>query len=1199
MSDPNEEEQAEVFDFLSDYLDDLERGRRRPLREYLDRHPGHEAVIAREWLQRVEQGAGPQLGEQGEEQGARTIGPYVLVRELGRGGQGTVWLAEDTRIARRVALKLLDAGAISSERRARLRREAETVARLDHPGICHVYEAVVDGGTPYIAMRHVEGEAMARSLARAREGAGRAPIPWVPRDRSELERVLRLFERAARALHAAHEAGVVHRDVKPGNLMITPEGEPVLLDFGLARDEEALDERITLSGELFGTPGYTSPEQLGMAELDRRTDLWSLGVALYEALTGERPFEAGSRFELETAIMKHAPANARAKNPVVTAETWVVLQTALEKERGRRYTTALGLAEDLRRICEYEPIHARPAGALLRLRRWMQRQPLVASAVIGTITALSIALAINLNTLAKLRRQNVISHGRHLAERAIENVDRDPGLALLLAIEAAEASPTHLGRSALFTTLDACRLERVIVSPLAHRFLDLEIRTDTGGDLVLAGAPDDGTARLWELPSGYERARFDHAGETVLRVLLNSDASRLVTGSERVVETDGKSDGVTGVVRCFRAPDPSPVWSLEPAAAPILWMEARPDRDSLIVLAAEGGAWLLGIADGEILAHFDVPVGEADRVSFSPDGSRLLFTSSGSPIEPHTSSPIGRVFNVESGELSFELVGHQQSITWGEWGPGGAVIVTASRDGTARLWDATRGAALGQPFQHEDPVTCATFSPDGGRLATTTSGGVAALWSCETGRRIELVGHGQRPVVHASFSPDGTRLATASNDLSTRIWDVATGEPTHVLRSLYLPLESIWTPDGKRLITRSKAPRVHQWCLSNLPFVYPLRGHRQEVLHVEFDAQGERALSASADGSVRIWHTPPGVLAPVDGTQLEGEPGQCTLVFDRHQGPVPKASFVLGGEAILSISEDATARLFDAADGTERVRPMQHETSLEDFAVSQAVDRLVTLDEGGTAWLWSLSEGRSLGRIEEQVEGLGFSPDGRRLALVIEDDGLLLCDASDGSSLRKLRPKGAATGSQHVRAFAFRPDGREVALATGDSHLSFFDPDDGRATRQRLQSLHAVRLEYDPTGSLLLASGEGYGSLLVLDVASGEKREPVVLHKDALTHAAFDSSGRLFLSSSRDGSVFLWSTASARPLIERPGQAPVLCAAFGPDLENPTIVAGYGDGSCAVFPADPLPAARARRPRELERWEREMEKRLADPLPER
>jgi len=217
---------------------------------------------------------------------SQRVGPYRLVRELGRGGQAIVWLAEDSRIGRQVALKMLPhLGPGGEEALRRFRREAEVAARLEHPGICSVFEAEIDHGTPYIAMRYVAGETLARRLAVARDAQAAPP------DRGALRDLALLFEKAARALHAAHEAGIVHRDVKPANLMITPEGEPVVLDFGLAREDDASAPALSLTGEVSGTPAYMSPEQMtGRSRPDRRTDVWSLGIALYEAATLAHPF---------------------------------------------------------------------------------------------------------------------------------------------------------------------------------------------------------------------------------------------------------------------------------------------------------------------------------------------------------------------------------------------------------------------------------------------------------------------------------------------------------------------------------------------------------------------------------------------------------------------------------------------------------------------------------------------------------------------------------------------------------------------------------------------------------------------------------------------------------------------------------------------------------------------------------------------
>ena len=212
--DPDDRTAAdEVFDFVNEYLDDLERGRVRPLTEYLAHYPGREESIAAEFLRLQEEESAPRESE--GEGARRRVGHYELEREIGSGGQGSVWLARDTRIARRVALKLLTGGFVTGDRRKRFRREAESIARLEHPGICRIHEADIDADPPYIAMQHVEGLDLASSLALARAGAAHdggsrdsggdggdgalePPIPWVPRDRAGLSRVLLFFERVAR-----------------------------------------------------------------------------------------------------------------------------------------------------------------------------------------------------------------------------------------------------------------------------------------------------------------------------------------------------------------------------------------------------------------------------------------------------------------------------------------------------------------------------------------------------------------------------------------------------------------------------------------------------------------------------------------------------------------------------------------------------------------------------------------------------------------------------------------------------------------------------------------------------------------------------------------------------------------------------------------------------------------------------------------
>ena len=353
---------------MSRFLVDREEGETRPLEEYQALFPGHEAAIAEEFRELLT----PAPADSGvvPDDEPRSLGPYELVREVGRGGQGTVWLAEDTRMKRRVAIKVVPRSPLLGDLSPRLRREAELTARLDHPGICAVYDVGVERGVAWLAMRFVDGRTI--------DAWGRE----LPPDPSRTLAIVEKIEHAARALHAAHEVGIVHRDIKPGNIMIARDGTPVILDFGVAhQDEEGL--HLTLSGDVLGTPAYMSPEQLeaGTAPVDRRSDVWALGVTLHELLIGRRPFEAPTRETLIRSILEAEPPYLRELRGRHTRDLEVIIRTALEKDLDRRYGSALDFAEDLRRLRAGEPIRARPASAFHRLHRWARRNPALASTV--------------------------------------------------------------------------------------------------------------------------------------------------------------------------------------------------------------------------------------------------------------------------------------------------------------------------------------------------------------------------------------------------------------------------------------------------------------------------------------------------------------------------------------------------------------------------------------------------------------------------------------------------------------------------------------------------------------------------------------------------------------------------------------------------------------------------------------------------
>ena len=402
------------------FLERYHEGRAR-IEDVCRDHPEHAARF-RQWWERLEA-----IGEVGEaasspplDELGRRLGPYRIQGVIGEGGQAVVYLAEDTGLKRLVALKVLsglDTG--SSERLQRLMREAEMASRIDHPGVCTVYGAGVAEGLAYIAMRLVAGETLAAHIEKARE-AGRRGVPGL-----EGTEGLAVAEEIARAVHAAHEARLIHRDLKPRNVMITPEGQPVILDFGLARDLGGDLPTLTGTGDLFGTPHYMSPEQIGGRDPpDSRTDVFSLGVTFYELFTLRRPFTAPTREGLFRAILTEEPENPRRINPSLSRDLAVVLGTALAKERDRRYQSALDLAEELRRVREGQPILARPAGLIRRLRGFGRRHPAVATGLAALILLLAGGLALTTFFLASIRQKSRDLESRNADYRRMADVTR-------------------------------------------------------------------------------------------------------------------------------------------------------------------------------------------------------------------------------------------------------------------------------------------------------------------------------------------------------------------------------------------------------------------------------------------------------------------------------------------------------------------------------------------------------------------------------------------------------------------------------------------------------------------------------------------------------------------------------------------------------------------------------------------------------
>jgi serine/threonine protein kinase len=361
--------------------------------------------------------------------GEDTFGGFQLLRVLGQGGMGVVHLARQLSTGREVALKLIRPEFLGQERaRKRFQREIEAVSQLDDPGICTVYEAGEVAGTPYVAMRYVKGCTLAQAPESlfSSDGTSNATGSQAS-NKKRTENMLTMFEKIARALHAAHESGFLHRDVKPGNIMIDEQGEPVMLDFGLARPEDDTGEGLTASADQLGTPAYMSPEQVqGKASsLDRRTDVYSLGVTMYECLARKHPFAAPTREVLYQNILA---GQAATLGRAVPRDVSVIVQTAMSLSPDHRYDSANAFADDLRRARLLEPIEARRPNSLERTMRWCQRQPLVAGLIAALLAIASVSawLAIDANNsrIAAEQQRIAANNSRIAAEQQADTRGR-------------------------------------------------------------------------------------------------------------------------------------------------------------------------------------------------------------------------------------------------------------------------------------------------------------------------------------------------------------------------------------------------------------------------------------------------------------------------------------------------------------------------------------------------------------------------------------------------------------------------------------------------------------------------------------------------------------------------------------------------------------------------------------------------------
>ena len=1002
---------------------------------------------------------------------------FQILEELHRGGQGVVYLATQQSTKRRVALKVMLEGPFASpESRRRFEREVELVSNLSHPGIVPVFDSGVAHGQYYYAMEYVRGSHLDE---------------YVRRDELPTRRILKLFVDICEAVDYAHQKGVIHRDIKPSNVLVDDRGQSHVVDFGLARigDADAKESAlISLTGQVMGTLAYMSPEQAAgrPGQIDTRSDVYALGVVLYELLAGKLPYDLDSTMAENLSTIQHTePKRLTLHDRTISSEVGTIVRKALSKEKERRYSTAGQFGDDIARFLNGEPIEAKRDSTLYVLSKMLRRH-IVPAVVAATFLALVCASSVvSWSLYIKARR------AQSLVEGNLKTSEKQRYMA-----EMYQAS-REVGRNVGFTRV---------------------------AELVSAWSPSPGAADLrnWEwyylqslreLKGGVAREPWPH--KTVWSVHWHPDGDLLA------------STGYDGVIRIWKMDRDLPVRELRHAADHVWTARWSPDGSKLATGGAEGELKIWDVtknyAETRLRGHsVDQKI---SVVSWSPDGKRLASTSHDQTI---------KVWNLT--DYSYEEVTQPNRIYYVEWSPDGSQLVSTNISGVVKFWDPDTLMLTGQFKAHDGGSSNGDWHPDSKRILTSGADGKLKVWNVgnhKTSYVEELLAFQHSEAVMRSFwSRDGTRIvSTGGFDPVVYLWNPSAERielyfEGHVERALCAD----WHPNGK-LLASGGADGVRVWKCGESAhpprrtIELPGQG-RIEARCIELDPTGGKL--AVVIGNLGI--APRAMDSALLLCDIETEEKKTLPI------PVKAVTWSPDGTKLVVVLYDGSVRVL-GRDGEEIESLPFRLGGLGSVAWHPQGTHLATATTVGKIRIWDTTTWKltrqlaSNHEVKERrsVDGLRYidwSPDGR--LLICANGGMTRVWDPDGKEIHRL------ASSSVTGCVRWSPDNTRFIATGADGQAAIWDVSSGKAV-QTLPGCKGrpVSARWSPDGSRVIV-GCTNGALMMWDVQSGR---PVFNMLEG-RHLSCDWStdGRQIVAGTNDSRIEIWDASGGYRWSRRRGE---------------------------------------------------------------